>query len=188
MAIPDFTVSGVLPPYRGQNPAGNIAAMSPYPASLVEIANQMCASNERKAIMCGLLKYRQQLATVGLQAGFQWLSGSFMEDIETLESRHPQDIDLVTFVRRPDVVRSDTEWHAFYLANKPLLNPKQVKDEFRCDSYFVELDSDPTSIVYQTRYWFGLFSHRRGGLWKGMLEVPLAVSADDTDALALVTA
>ena len=53
--------------------------------------------------------------------------------------------------------------------------------------YFVDLDSDPTGVVSQTRYWFGLFSHRRGGLWKGMLELSLAVSADDTDALALVT-
>ena len=185
MAIPDFTVSGVLPPYLGRTPADS-AAMSPYPASLVEIANKMCASNERKAIMRGLLDYRQQLATVGLQAGFQWLSGSFIEDIETLESRYPKDIDLVTFLHRPETVRADPDWSAF-LANQPLLNPKQVKAAFRCDCYFVDLDSDPTGMVSQTRYWFGLFSHRRGGLWKGMLTLPLAVSADDTDALALVT-
>ena len=185
MAIPDFTVSGVLPPYLGPTPV-DIAAMSPYPASLVEIANKMCASNERKAIMRGLLDYRRQLATIGLQAGFQWLSGSFMEDIETLESRHPKDIDLLTFLHRPVAVRADPDWSAF-LANQPLLNPKQVKATFRCDCYFVDLDSDPTGVVSQTRYWFGLFSHRRGGLWKGMLELSLAVSADDTDALALVT-
>ena len=148
----------------------------------------MCASNERKAIMLGLLGYRQQLATVGLQTGFQWLSGSFMEDIETLESRHPEDIDLVTFVHRPAAVRADPDWHRFFLANQPLLDPKQVKATFRCDGYVVGLDEDPTGIVSQTRYWFGLFSHRRSGLWKGMLQLPLAVSADDTDALALVTA
>ena len=146
----------------------------------------MCASNERKAIMRGLLGYRQQLATVGLQTGFQWLSGSFMEDIEGLESRPPKDIDLVTFVHRPAAVRADPDWHAF--VNQPLLNPKQVKAAFRCDCYFVDLDVDSTGVVSQTRYWFGLFSHRRGGLWKGMLEVPLAVSDDDTDAFALVTA
>ena len=65
MAIPDFTVSGVLPPYLGPTPTVP-SAMSPYPASFVEIANKMCASNERKAIMRGLLEYRQKLATVGL--------------------------------------------------------------------------------------------------------------------------
>lgn len=184
MAIPDFTDSGVLPPYLGPTPAA-IAEMSPYPASLVEIANKMCASNERKAIMRGLLDYRQQLATIGLQEGFQWLSGSFMENIETLESRPPKDIDLVTFVHRPAAVQADPDWHAF--VNQPLLNPKQVKATFQCHCYFVDLDSDPTGIVSQTRYWFGLFSHRRGGLWKGMLQLSLAVSADDTDALALVT-
>ena len=187
MAIPDFTVSGVLPPYLGPTPTVP-SAMSPYPASFVEIANKMCASNERKAIMRGLLEYRQKLATVGLQAGFQWLSGSFMEDIETLESRHPNDIDLVIFVHRPAAVRADADWQAFYSAHQPLLNPKHVKAAFPCHCYFVDLDSDPIGIVSQTRYWFGLFSHRRNGLWKGLLEVPLAVSADDTAALALVTA
>ena len=141
MAIPDFTVSGVLPPYLGSTPV-TIPAMSPYPASLVEIANKMCASNERKAIMRDLIEYRQRLATVGLQAGFQWLSGSFMEDTERLESRHPKDIDLVTFVRRPEPVRSDPDWFAF-VDNEPLLNPKHVKAVFRCDCYFVDLDSDP---------------------------------------------
>ena len=187
MAIPDFTVSGVLPPYVGPTPTVP-EAMSPYPASLVEIANKMCASNERKAIMRGLLEYRQKLATVELQAGFQWLSGSFMEDIETLEYRHPNDIDLVTFVRRPAAARADADWQAFYSAHQLLLNQKHVKAAFRCHCYFVDLDSDPIGIVSQTSYWFGLFSHRRSGLWKGLLKVPLAVSADDTDALALVTA
>lgn len=188
MAIPDFTVSGVLPPYVGPTPS-NPAAMSPYSASLVEIAHKMCTSGERKAIMRGLLNYRQQLATVDLQTGFQWLSGSFMEDIETIEGRHPNDVDLVTFFHRPATVRTDADWNAFVSANQSLLlNAKQVKAEYRCDCYFVDLDTTPKGIVAQTKYWFGLFSHRRGGLWKGMLEVPLAVSADDTDALALVTA
>ena len=187
MAIPDFNVSGVLPPYVGSSP-GDFAAMSPYAASLVEIANKMCASNERKAIMRGLLEYRQQLATVGLQTGFQWLSGSFMEDIETLESRPPNDIDLVTFMHRPDAVRADPAWREFVEANMPLLDPRRVKATFRCDGYVVGLDEDPTGIISQTTYWLGLFSHRRGGLWKGMLQVPLAVSAEDADALALVAA
>ena len=161
--------------------------MSPYPVSLAAIASNMCASNERKKLMRGLLRYRQQLATLGLQKGFQWLSGSFMEDIETLESRHPQDIDLVTFVHRPAAVRADADWRTFISMHQSLLNRKQAKAAFQCDCYFVELDADPTDIVSLTRYWFGLFSHRRGGLWKGMLEVPLSVSSDDTDALALVT-
>ena len=138
--------------------------------------------------MRGLLDYRQQLAMIDLQIGFQWLSGSFLEDIETIENRHPNDIDLVTFVHRPATVKTDADWGAFVSANQSLLDPRQVKAEFRCDCYFVDLDSAPNGIVAQTKYWFGLFSHRRGGLWKGMLEVPLAVSVDDTDALALVTA
>ena len=61
MAIPDFTVSGVLPPYLGPTPVAT-AAMSPYPASLVEIANKMCASNERKAIMRGVERVGELVA------------------------------------------------------------------------------------------------------------------------------
>jgi hypothetical protein len=36
-----------------------------------------------------------------------------------------------------------------------------------------------------TRYWFGLFSHRRSdGIWKGMLQVRLEDVADDAAAIA----
>ena len=187
MSIPDCTVSGVLPPYLGRDP-GKKAEMSPFRVTLVEIAERMCASNERKEIMRGLIRYRQQLAAIGLEVGFQWLSGSFTEDIETIESRPPNDIDVVTFVRRPGAVQTDAEWRTFVEQNQPLLDPRRVKETFHCDGYVVGLDEDPTSLVSQTSYWFGLFSHRRSGLWRGMLELPLAVSADDTDALALVQA
>ena len=68
-----------------------------------------------------------------------------------------------------------------------LFDFNQTKSAFNCDAYFVDLNLIPTSVVSQARYWFGLFSHRRGGLWKGMLEVALAVSADDVAAALLVT-
>jgi hypothetical protein len=67
-----------------------------------------------------------------------------------------------------------------------LFDPPQIKAAYRCDAYFVDLDIVPWAVVLHTRYWFGLFAHRRGGLWKGLLEIQLPVSNDDNDAAAMV--
>lgn len=183
--IPDFTISGVLPPFLGTTPVVS-ALMSPYQTTLARIAGKLCQSKERKEIFGGLLAYRQRLGEVGLQTGFQWLSGSFMENIEALEGRNPRDVDVVTFCHRPQASRDDAAWEVFAEENIALIDPNSVKTVFQCDAYFVDLDITPLSIVDQTRYWFGLFSHRRGGLWKGMLQVPLSITADDAEAFALM--
>jgi hypothetical protein len=119
--IPDFTISSVLPPYLGTTPT-NGALMSPYETTLARIAGKLCASTQRKEILRGLLRYRQELANLGFTTGFQWLSGSFMEDIETLETRHPQDVDLVTFYQRPAGIVDDAAWLAFIQTNIALLD------------------------------------------------------------------
>lgn len=184
--IPDFTLSGVLPPYVGPTPVLS-AAMSPYATSLTRIAHKLCGSDERKEIFRGLLVYRQQLARIGLINGMQWLSGSFMENIESLEKRSPRDVDIVTFCHRPvHLLQDDSAWFAFINTNRALFDPAQAKTSYKCDSYFVDLDTPPANIVNLTRYWFGLFSHRRAGLWKGLLRVSLAVTQDDADALLMV--
>ncbi len=183
--IPGFNISGTLPPFLGPTPTAP-ALMSPYQTTLVRIANKLCDSAERKEILCGLLNYRQELAGIGLTDGFQWLSGSFLEDIETLEKRHPRDVDLITFVHRPVAIADDADWSAFVGANINLLNDQLVKPVFKCDAYFVDLNTTPVNVVNQTRYWFGLFSHRRTGLWKGLIQIPLGVSQDDTDASLVV--
>jgi hypothetical protein len=109
-----------------------------------------------------------------------------MENIEELETRPPNDVDVVTFCHRPVHLVGDLEWKAFFDVNLALLHPGQVKAVYKCDAYFVDLDSPPSNVVSLTRYWFGLFSHRRGGLWKGLLQVPLDVTQDDLDASLLV--
>jgi hypothetical protein len=180
--IPDFTISGVLPPYMGPSPT-NGALMSPYRTTLTRIAQRMCATPQRQMIFQGLLDFRRLLATIGIQDGIQWLSGSFMEDIETLDSRPPRDVDVVTFFRRPQqFINDDAAWLAFLQPHLALLDHDAVKAQYHCDTFFVDVTTDPFNVVDRSRYWFGLFSHRRGGLWKGMIEVPLLVSQDDTDA------
>ena len=179
--VPDFTVSGALPPYLGTTPTV-LAAMSPYPTTLARIAGKLCRSSPRREIFRGLLQYRQELARIGLSDGFQWLCGSFLEDIEALETRDPRDVDVVTFCHLPAATADDPAWRVFTTANINLLLWQLVKPVFRCDAYFVDLDTAPANVVNQAQYWFGLFSHRRDGLWKGLLQIPLAVAQDDADA------
>ena len=37
---------------------------------------------------------------IGIGSGFQWLDGSFLENVEMTEKRDPGDLDLVTFFRQ----------------------------------------------------------------------------------------
>ncbi len=59
-------------------------------------------SSARCKILEGLLDYRQAMHRIGLVSGFQWLDGSFLEDVETIEKREPRDIDVVTFFHTPN--------------------------------------------------------------------------------------
>jgi len=99
-SIPPLGASGVLPPYVGSSPTIP-TAMSPYATSLVEIVQRFSGSPGRVTLLQGYLNYRRALSAVGLADGFQWLSGSFFEDIENLERRDPHDIDVVTFWKLP---------------------------------------------------------------------------------------
>jgi hypothetical protein len=183
--IPDLTISGVLPPFVGVPTSS--AMMSPYNTTLVRVAQKFCGSAARAEIFRGFLAYRQELSRIGIVNGRQWLSGSFLEDIEALEKRDPQDVDIVTICNRPVPYGTDSvAWARFFNANLHLFDPRQTKAAFHCDARFIDLDIDGLSIVDQTRFWFGLFSHRRGGLWKGMLRVPLQVTQDDADASVIV--
>jgi hypothetical protein len=156
--------------------------MSPFAATLLQTAQLFCGSRVRVAIFRGLLEYRRTLASLGFSEGFQWLSGSFTEDIERLEGRDPKDVDLVTFCTPPAHCQTPADIQALVVGNPEVFIPLRAKARFHCDPYFVNLLLHPVNTVSQTRYWFGLFSHRRGGLWKGLLQVPLAVSQDDVDS------
>jgi hypothetical protein len=45
-------------------------------------------------IIEGLLRLRATLRQAGLDRGFQWVNGSFTEDVETEQRRAPNDIDV----------------------------------------------------------------------------------------------
>ena len=187
-SVPAFTMAGLLPPYCGADPSQQ-NLMAPYPTTVEVLAQQFSATPARRAILQGLLAFRQGLNQAGLCDGFQWLNGSFMEQVEVREGRDPGDIDVVTFHRRPPHVRADALWQVFFNSNAQLFQPVHNRSRFHCHAYFVDLDTDAAWLVAQARYWYGLFSHRRvTGEWKGLVEVPLALSQSDTTAAGLLGA
>ncbi|MEM5405887.1 DUF6932 family protein [Paraburkholderia unamae] len=175
--IPRFNASMVLPPYTGSDPT-TPATMSPYRATMHEFSLQFATSAARAAILGGLLDYREALRHVGIVNAFQWLDGSFVEDVEQSRGRAPADVDLVTFGELPRFA-DPAGFGAWWATHNGLFDQRQTKQRYSCDAYFVDMKKRADLLVDDTRYWFGLFSHQRAtALWKGMVQVPL-VSDDD---------
>lgn len=175
VAIPNWNNQGLLPPVD-VNSAPTSAVRSPYPVSLINVATRFATSPDRHRILQGLLGYRAALHALGLVEGFQWLDGSFTEDVETLENRAPNDIDVVSFVHTPSGFCPDPE--ALQALNSPA-----SKANFNVDAYFVEMNLPPAQLAAMSAYWYSLWAHRRNHVWKGFLQVDLA-PVEDANALA----
>lgn len=168
--IPPWNARGVLPPNDPLDPTG--LDRSPYVVPLLDVVMRFATSAERFAILQGLLDFRSALHRMGLISGFQWLDGSFLEDVERLDKRAPRDIDVVTFLDMP----------ASFTPAPPddaALRRAHAKARFKVDSYLVELDSTPPrELTLLSAYWYGVWSHRRTAEWKGFLQVDLAPDED----------
>lgn len=181
--IPELNQSGVLPPFITEQSPTDPAGMAPYRSSISEFILRYAQSAERIAILKGLLAYRKKLKETGITEGFQWIDGSFVENVEENLGRPPNDIDIVTFALRP--TESDEIWRDLVSKNSELFNPEISKKEYICDAYFVDLSTHPIHVVNNTKYWFGLFSHQRESyLWKGMIEIPIV--SDDDEAINIL--
>jgi hypothetical protein len=173
----------VLPPYVGPTPTDS-ASMSPFPASFCEYALVFGHSEPRVSILRGLHTYRSELRAQGFM-GFQWLNGSFSEQVELSRGRPPGDIDVVTFCYRPPHLIDNAAFQAWFPGNQHLVHPKALKERLKCEAFFIDMHKPAHMLVNDVRYWAGLFSHQRGtGLWKGMVQVPLM--SDDDDAAVLL--
>lgn len=183
--IPAHNQSGVIPPFApGTSPAA-LGSTSPYKSSMLEVAERFSIGSVRTGLLRGLIDYRSELRKEGIVSGFQWIDGSFVEDIERNKGRPPSDIDVITFAYRPNKYTHQPEWQDFVRRRLDLFSPAESKKNYKCDAYFVDMNLSPEVLVRRTIYWFGLFSHQRDSfLWKGMLEVPLC---DDTEALSYLS-
>jgi hypothetical protein len=168
--IPDWTAEGVLPPLDVGNPTGSNRA--PYPVSLYDLVVRFGTTPARCSILDGYLRHRAALHANGYQAGFQWLDGSFMEDVETLEGRPPGDIDVVSFVQNPGVANPTP-------GDLNALDHATAKARFKVDHYFVELEVvAPSEVAFWSAYWYSMWAHRRNRAWKGFLQVDLGPAED----------
>jgi hypothetical protein len=141
-------------------------------------------SPERKAILEGFLLFRNELKKMGLQ-GFQWVDGSFVEDVENSERRRPpSDVDLLTWVFLPEGLdpEKQIEWYKRVAAWYYGLD---AKANFKCDAYIAPVFPNGTSYMDDAIYWSGLFSHsKEGESWKGFFQVGLA--DDENEAMMIL--
>lgn len=180
-AIPAWNSAGVLPPIRPGVP-GHSVDRSPYVVDLAMVVDRFATSPERKTILDGLLRFRADLHAAGITSGFQWLDGSFLEQVEILEGRPPKDMDVVSFFELPQ----GQDQRSLLKLQGPLFNQKQVKERYAMDAYFIVLGQPTDSWqVRNIAYWYSMWSHRRDGLWKGFVQVNLN-PAQDGDARAVL--
>lgn len=164
---------GVLPPISpGQ--LGHSPDRSPYSISMKEFVEMFGSSEKRNSIIDGLLKYRKALNQAGIQ-GFQWIGGSFVENIEMLEDRPPNDVDVVTFLKLPPGISQEDLFDKF----KHLFDTSQTKSLYSVDGYMMVL-SEPMEEYHigLVTYWYSMWSHRRNKTWKGYLKIYLSEEED----------
>ena len=176
MTIPDWDRNKVVPPIRPGTTGdwGHLPDVrSPYRATLSEFVLRFAVSPQRVRLIRGLLDYRRDIHTNGIQRGFQWVNGSFLEYVEQrqYEPHEPNDIDVVTFYHIERGTNPDTKF---------LFSPENTKKFFDVDGYGVQLG--PTLTKERTEliaYWHGMWSHReRDGMWKGYVVIDLDPSED----------
>lgn len=151
---------------------------------MLEVTERFASLPGRRQLLQGLLAYRSDMAALGFVRGFQWLDGSFAEDVEAHQQRPPNDIDIVTFAFSPAGLTS-AQINQVIADNPVVFTNARAKEKYGCDAYVVPLDKAPENLVKRTAYYFSLFSHRRSDqVWKGLLQIPL--ESDDVLARDLL--
>ena len=174
--IPAFDPNLVLPPHLGDPTRPD--HMSPYPCTTLDLCVRFGTTLERREILSKFLDFRDRLRGQGLANGFQWLDGSFLEDVEARDGRPPRDLDVVTFYWGYDLAFQ----RALVAAMPEFADPRLSKARYSLDHYAVDAGHEPAATVEYSRYWVLLFSHNRLGVWKGILKVELNTPTEDLDA------
>lgn len=163
---------GVISPIDTSDPTS--LARSPYEMGIVNFIDAFALTPARVKILKGFLNFRIALANVGVTDGFQWIDGSFTENIEQNEGRPPNDVDVVTFF---SFQPHDNDSIVFQ-RNPKIFDQIDVKSKYLVDSYIEVLDVPGQQLVSRTVYWYSMWSHKRDLSWKGFIQVPLSPSLD----------
>ena len=179
--IPEFNMAGVIPPIRPEAP-GHSPDRSPYIATIDSVVKKFATTPARIEILKGFLAYRQSLYKLGITNGFQWINGSFCQDVEQIENRDPGDIDVVTFFYPPAFESKPDD--AFVKALLELLDSDYTKPLFKVDAYGMQLGTVfSAATVKQLSYWYSMWSHRKSdNMWKGFIQIPFTLE-DDKQAI-----
>ena len=177
--IPEWNRDGVLPHILPGVDAGSPDSRSPYEVSPIELVDRFATSSIRSEILRGFFNYRAALNSLGIESGFQWINGSFMEKVEADEDRErqaPGDIDVVTFYYPPN-----TDYSAY----GHMFDPIRAKATYRVDAYGFPLGQPLTPVrVRLISYWHSMWSYRRNDLQpKGFLWMELKEDAIARQAL-----
>ena len=130
---------------------------------------------ERRVLLQGLLSFRSDLRAIGIVSGFQWVNGSFAENIEMRDRRAPGDIDVVTFYHIPNGYTQST----IQARHPSLFSNRDIKSRHHVDAFFVALnDTSPEYIVNMSAYWYSMWSHTYDNVWKGFVQIDLDGSED----------
>ena len=178
--VPDWDEEGVIPPVDPNDPTS--FNRSPYRTSLVDVIERFGSSPVRRELLSGLLDFRAALHGAGLTRGFQWIDGSFVEDVESSRGRAPWDIDVVTFFYVSERHTEESVDGRF----PHIFDPSAMKRTFGIDAYLVAMgQNDVKMAVDHAAYWYSLWGHTRRRLWKGFLEVDLDPGEDGSARAAL---
>lgn len=173
--VPDWDPSGLMPP--SMDSFTSPGHYSPYHIGLTDLVLRFGSTLPRRKLLGELLHYRASFHNAGIEDGFQWLNGSFVEDVETHSNRSPNDIDVVTFFHLP--VNQTQEQLLItnpFLSDLSLLDPT-VKN---LDAYLVVLEeSNLPYLIRRVSYWHSLWSHTRNFEWKGYVEIDLSAVEDN---------
>jgi hypothetical protein len=158
--------------------------MSPYSTSVAEVYGRFSTTDVRKAILTNWIAYRQDLRSIGIEHGFQWLAGSFVED----KPAPPKDLDLVVFVHRPVSHVTDQAFQTLLMSRPELFRRALVKQKYMLDVFIIDLGGTIDAAVLVSGYFLQLFSHQRDTFfWKGILRVEQEDSMDETLLLTALT-
>lgn len=170
---------GIIPPIDETDPTS--LARSPYEMDIIKFVTMFALTPARIKILRGFLLFRSALALAGLSDGFQWIDGSFTENIELIERRSPNDVDVVTFFN----FQPGDDDQIVFGRNPDIFDQPLVKKGYLVDSYFENLQAPGANLVARAAYWYSMWSHKRDLSWKGFIQIPLSPQLDDV-AMAIL--
>jgi len=178
--LPPHGPQGFLPPHLGERFVLR-GGCSPYRITPSLLVARFATSKKRVALLRGLFKLRADARRAGIEAGFQWLGGSFVDD-----RADPNDLDVVTFYQTPTAFRQ-AGVAKVVAAHPNLFRPTTAKETYGCDAYFISLALSRKSYRLVS-LWYALFSHDRHTLtWKGFVELGVD-SPDESEAASALEA